>query len=195
MELKEKFDKLNTPEELFEFMKSNLKWGWISKSGELKKKVEDFVKQYQLSTLEQVLKTGCGTCFEQVELEREFFVRKNIPIQTYIIEANRMAHAFLVFEKNGLFYKFEHSSPNNRGIFPFDDIVSLLRNEIKHLMIRHKIKNINKLSLISYNQLPAFSDTQSIKLLINNSDDIIPTIFTTEELDNLNSNEKSIHTL
>lgn len=59
-----------------------------------------------------------GICFNQVELERKLF-ELDYETQSYAIFTNHMAHSFLILHNNKNYIYFEHSSPNNRGIYCF----------------------------------------------------------------------------
>lgn len=40
---------------------------------------------YYLQTPEELLKTKCGVCWDQVELERNLFINENISVETFFI--------------------------------------------------------------------------------------------------------------
>lgn len=166
MNLRKEFDKLKTPDELMEFMNKYIKYGWIGKDNILRiSTIQDFTKQYRVSTLEEVLQTGIGICFEQVALEKEFFARQNIKTETFSIFTTHMCHAFLLYEKNHIFYKFEHSSSKCRGIFSYDTKEDLLRAEVDSFCERHSIKNKEKVCLVLYNEIQKHATIQEIKQL------------------------------
>ena len=144
MNLRKEFDKLKTPDELMEFMNKYIKYGWIGKDNILRiSTIQDFTKQYRVSTLEEVLQTGIGICFEQVALEKEFFARQNIKTETFSIFTTHMCHAFLLYEKKE----------------------DLLRAEVDSFCERHSIKNKEKVCLVLYDEIQKHATIQEIKEL------------------------------
>ena len=179
MSLKKEFDELKNPNELMNFMDEKIKYGWIGKDGELRENsVEGFLNNYRVSSLEEILENGYGTCFEQVELEREFFSRQKITSSSYMIIASHMVHSFLVFEMEGKFYRFEHSSWKNKGIYEFDSIDNLLQNTVELFMNNHKIKSAKRITLISYSKLRENIDLKDMKEeLLSNRKNLVEKLF------------------
>lgn len=105
---------------------------------------EEFTRFYYLLTPEELLEKKCGTCFEQVELERKFFLEHSIPISTYFIctyeEGNYPCHTFLVYEKKGKFYWFEHAWGIYRGIHEYSNLKTLLLDAKKKFIESHNTK-------------------------------------------------------
>lgn len=107
-----------------------------------------FDEHYFLQTPDELLKSKCGVCWDQVELERKLFFDKNIDCQTYFIYIdinNNPTHTFLVFEDQNNYYWFEHSWEMYRGIHEY--------NNLKELLIDVKNKHLkfyNSLDAISY---------------------------------------------
>lgn len=164
MQLKDDFLELCTPGELFEFMRKNIKYGWIGTDNQIRiNTIEGLIEKYRVSSLEEIFNSGVGICFEQVELEREFFQKKGYTIDTYAIFNNHMIHTFLMFKQNDKYYKFEHSSSKCRGIYEYNNIFDLLNAEINSFMVRHNIKNTQKLFLIKYHKLYEYYSIQDIK--------------------------------
>ena len=122
------FDKINSPQELLKFMGDNIKYGFIGKDGKLNQNQDDLFDQYIVQTGDQVLKTKVGTCWDQVELERLWFEKRNYKINTIFIwfEANYKnnypTHTFLLYQKDNKWYWFENSFEAYRGIHEFNTI-------------------------------------------------------------------------
>ncbi len=100
---------------------------------------EEFNSFYYLQTPEELLKTKCGVCWDQVELERYLFKKNDINIKTYFIfisDDNMLpSHTFLVYEDNGKCYWFEHSWQKYRGVHEYNNEFDLL------LDVASKFKN------------------------------------------------------
>lgn len=103
-----------------------------------KKYDAEFNDFYYLQTPEELLKSRCGTCFEQVELERKLFKEAKIPVQTFFIctydNENLPSHTFLTYEQNEKFYWFEHSWYKEKGIHEYPNLRELLL-DVKHKFI------------------------------------------------------------
>ena len=90
----------------------------------------DFPNFYYLQSPEELLKTKCGVCWDQVELERKLFNDSHIDCDTYFIyiddHANLPSHTFLTFQLNNKYYWFEHSWHDMGGIHEYDSLKALL---------------------------------------------------------------------
>lgn len=87
---------------------------------------------YYLQNPEELLKTKCGTCWDQVELERKLFQNNNIKVKTYFIfiVANDTlpTHTFLTYENDNKYYWFEHSWETHKGIHEYKSELELLQD-------------------------------------------------------------------
>lgn len=177
-DLKEKFEKLETPEELMDFLATYITYGWYGKDGNLRiDTIAEFSAQYQLSSLSEVLESGKGVCFEEIELAREFFVRKKIPFQTYIIQGRRVAHAILIYQEGKWFHQIRYLSPKNFGAVSAYNVEVLLQDEVTGFMNEYKIKELDKVKLVSYGKLPDRADAATIKQIILEKENLIPEAF------------------
>ena len=133
-------DNIKTPEELLKFMESNIKYGYLGKN----KKVyyfddEDFNKdwldQYVLENNKDILKNHCGTCWDQVEFERDWFLNHGYEIKTIYemvlldYKNNYPTHAYLVYKEDEKWCWFENSDFNNQGIHKFNSFEELIKNQ------------------------------------------------------------------
>ena len=76
-------NKIKTPEELLTFMDC-INYGFTDKDGinyTDEQFEENVFDKWYLSSPERLLKVKYGHCFDQVELEREWFTKKNYKIQ------------------------------------------------------------------------------------------------------------------
>ncbi|MBR4178543.1 MAG: hypothetical protein IKR57_04270 [Bacilli bacterium] len=122
---------IKTPAELLEFMK-NIKYGFVGDNGKQyydansKEWNDNWYEHAIVQNKDEVLNSMCGTCYEQVEFEREWFIEHGYKIKTYFIwfyvcrPNNIPSHTFLIYEKNNKYYLFEHADMNNMGIYEFD---------------------------------------------------------------------------
>ena len=134
--------------EIMESM-AGIEYGFLDENGnniinDTKKWDEEFFEFYFLQSYEELLKTKCGVCFDQVEFERYIFNKNNVEVKTYFIVTydNDMlpSHTFLTYEKNKKYYWFEHSWGIYRGIHEYNSLQDLLKD------VKEKFINFNKTS-------------------------------------------------
>ena len=133
-------EKIKTPEELSEYMKKNIEYGYVGKESDkiyFSNDVDfdnDFDNEYFLQTPEQLLISKHGVCWDQTELERKWFSKKEYESKVYFLmfakeEANNLpTHTFLVYKNNGKFYWFENSFDSQKGIHEYKKLESLIED-------------------------------------------------------------------
>ena len=136
------FHKIYNPNELLNFMDKYLKYGYKGKNNKIytdissKEFDDDFHDYCIVQDYIGVLDTKIGTCWDQVELEREWFLNNNYQIKTYFIcfdiKENHASHTFLVYEDNNKYYYFEHSFETYKGIHEFDNLNELLKYVVEN---------------------------------------------------------------
>jgi len=130
-----------SPEELFEYMKSNIKY----------KNFDKLMSAYE------VYHTKKGSCHDQCEFENYIFNKLKISHdRLFLIEHNNdnnpggRTHTLLYFIKNNKYYWFENSWGGNKGIFEYDSL-SDMKKDIKSKMLSEsnykfiefaKVKNV-----------------------------------------------------
>jgi hypothetical protein len=148
------FENIKTPNELLEFMKNNIKYGFTTKDGkkyydmDSKEWDEHWYPECIVQSYEGILDTLCGTCWDQVELEREWFKRNKYRFKTIYLEFETAGpepndyptHSFLVFNENNKWFLFENSFGSNRGIHEFNTLDSLIVS-VKNKLLEHAINN------------------------------------------------------
>ena len=160
---------IKNPKELLNFM-DIIKYGFTDEKNHnfYDKDFEENIDKWQLSSPERLLKVKHGHCFDQVELEREWFSKNNYQIHTYFLifqlpyENPFSTHTFLVYEENNKYYLFEHSDFFNRGIHEYNSLEELLNTEynyhLKTNMSQYKMNEQEKKSLSLYEyQKPKYS--------------------------------------
>jgi len=148
--------KCNNPQELLDFMSSNINYGYLGKNGKVyrfgdKDFDKDWENQYILQNEQELLENLCGNCFDQVEFERKWFLKHNYEIKTFfeIVKLNYKnvypTHSFLIFKKDDKWCWFENSDTDNRGIKEFNSIDELLKYQYsKYLMLLEKYNITNE---------------------------------------------------
>ena len=122
----------------------SIEYGFKNKTGENiiktnpQKWDNEFNTFYYLQSPEELLKSKCGVCWDQVELERKLFKESNIKFKTYFIYIvdNDMlpSHTFLTYVSNNKHYWFEHSWGEYKGVHEYETELELLL-DIKRLFI------------------------------------------------------------
>ena len=134
---------------------SKIEYGWLDKNNNIQKEVNNlFSDNYILQSPEQVIKNKVGVCWDQVELERELFEKKNIKFNTYFIvhydNDKCPTHTFLIYENNNKYYWFEHSWEKFKGIHEYKNELEALK-DIKEKFIKYELNNkYNPMNLCIY---------------------------------------------
>lgn len=104
------YEKIKTPEELMEYMDKNILYGFYDYKNHKKyygndKNFNFLVNNFwTLSSPTDLQKYNIGHCFDQVELERDFFTKNNYKYKTFFIwfKCSRPnsypTHTFLVYQ-------------------------------------------------------------------------------------------------
>lgn len=119
---------------------------------------DEFASFYYLQTSEELLKTKCGVCWDQVELERKLFMDSKINVKTffiYIADGDMLpSHTFLIYEDNDKYYWFEHSWRKYRGIHEYRSEQILLFDIINKFREEHTEVNKNSRLYLYQYQMP-----------------------------------------
>ncbi len=134
------YNEVKTPADLQQFMCDNIQYGYTGYNGRkylygTEDWDKDWYDNYVVQSGDGVLKTLCGNCWDQVELERKWFKENDYEFKTFFVrfrvkEPNDYpTHAFLAFHKNNKWYWFENSYFCYRGIHEYD-ILDVLVNDV-----------------------------------------------------------------
>ena len=138
-------EKMNSKiNEIMDLMDS-IEYGYKDKNGENiiktnpQKWDNEFNNFYYLQSPEELLKSKCGVCWDQVELERKIMQDNNIKVKSYfiyIVDKDKLpSHTFLTYESNNKYYWFEHSWGKYRGIHEYETELELLL-DVKQIFIK-----------------------------------------------------------
>ena len=185
------YEKINTPDELYKFMSDNINYGLLGKDNieyfPLDNKKFQFACQNEwiLSSPKRLLECKLGHCWDQVELERDWFKSHNYNFKTIFIwflfeeENSYPTHTYLIYQDKDKWNWFEHADYNNRGIHEFnnkhDAIVGQLKKYIEYVKEFNPVNEevLKHLHIYEYN-IPNYGCDMSefIEHIINNSNDI-----------------------
>ena len=84
----------------------------------------DFKEIFYLQSPKQLLESKIGSCFDQVELERELITRLDVDCRTYFIsypdEEYDMSHAFLIYKDSQRYYWVENAWMKYQGLHVYN---------------------------------------------------------------------------
>ena len=124
-------NEIKTPHDILEFMKDNIKYGWLDINNEEHiGNMKNFRKMYRTSTIEESLSHGIGTCIEQVYLMSNLLSKINVRNKMFCTriyegkdfndsEAEEHMHCFVLYYLNDIVYQIEHPNWEKVGIYEF----------------------------------------------------------------------------
>lgn len=142
---------MENPSELMDFMDKNITYGFVSRSGRIYvDRDDDWNKDWYTKCIiqgaEEILKTGVGTCWDQVELERKWFQEHDYQFMTIFswFEINKPnnypTHTFLAYKENNKWYWFEHSFSSQKGIHEFGSLEKLIES-VESKQLEYAVKS------------------------------------------------------
>lgn len=142
-----KIDNVQTPEDILEFMKQNITYGWLDFNNEEHiGNMKNFRRLYRTSSLEEILKHKIGTCIEQVMLMKYLLDKINIPCKMFCtriyegdnfnnLDEEEHMHCFILYYKDDKVYQIEHPNWERIGIYEFKD-EETAKNEINEYYVQ-----------------------------------------------------------
>ena len=133
---------------------NDIKYGYLDINGNIHYVIDkDFESLYKLQSPGETLNNKVGVCWDQVELERYLFAKKNIKFNTYFIvyysDNICPTHTFLIYKIDNDYYWFEHSWEKYRGIRKYSSENSAL-NDIKEKFINDELNNYDDTNLFIF---------------------------------------------
>lgn len=122
---------IKTINDVFEFMKNNIRYGWIDINQEIHiANMKNFRKLYKTMSLEEILSLGIGTCIDQVKLMKYLLDKINIKSKMFAtriyepndfsdLEASEHMHCFILCYIDGFVYHLEHPNYYRLGIYKY----------------------------------------------------------------------------
>lgn len=122
-----------------------INYGWLDSEKNSHNQLDkSFKKQYILAKPEEVINFKIGTCFDQVELERQIFKSLGLKFNSYFMiyyDSKKIyTHTFIVYEENDKFYWFENAWENYRGIHEYLSLYDLLTSIKEYFLHFNNIK-------------------------------------------------------
>ena len=184
--MNKKYEEISTSEELLEWMK-NITYGYLGKNKLHTYQEQDFndvwYDEYMLSTPQEVIENKIGNCWDQTELERNWFINHNYRVKTIYVMVNLPyeniypTHSYLIYQdKDNSWNWFENSDFNNRGIHKKttqEEIILFQLTKYKEFLKTFNIKDeeLEKIIIKVYEK-PDYHITaeEYIKHVINSKD-------------------------
>jgi hypothetical protein len=128
-----KLEEIKNPQDILQFMKDNIKYGWLDIYNEEHiGNMENFRRLYRTSTIEETLSHKIGTCIEQVYLMKTILDKLSIPSKMFCtriyeddshtnMEEDEHMHCFVLYYQNDLVYQIEHPNWKRIDIHKFKD--------------------------------------------------------------------------
>lgn len=130
-----KYEDIKTPEELYSFMKENIKYGFYVKKQDkiyIRKELNNdelynktLLHDYIVLSPKELLDKKVGVCYDYVEFERDWLLKHGYKVHTYYTNIHN--HAILIYEDNNKYYLFERSIKQFNGIHEDDNIDNLIK--------------------------------------------------------------------
>lgn len=126
-------DGASTPQQVWDWLDRRVDYGWVDADGVIHVgEMAHFRRDYRTSGPETVLRTGVGTCIEQVYLLHLALCQLHIPNRMYccriyepdeygVLEEEEYMHCFLLCQWEGKVLHLEHPHKSRKGIYPFDN--------------------------------------------------------------------------
>lgn len=127
-----------------------ISYGWIDKYNMLHRhsKRNFFLENYQFMSIEQILNSKVGTCFEQTSLVKYYLDQENIENYTYIIiynDPDKIArHTVCIAHAEGKYYLMDSSWLVNAKQTVYANFEDILIDIIKHYPKIYKIDDFDK---------------------------------------------------
>ncbi len=131
-----KIEEIKTPQDMFNFMSENIKYGWVDFNNNVHTNIHtnemiDIRSSHKLTSVEETLKYKVGTCIEQAILIKYLLSKINIPNRLFCIrnyessdnvnlKAESYMHCFVLYYLNDKVYQLEYPNPIRRGIHEYN---------------------------------------------------------------------------
>ncbi len=149
----EQYNQIKTPEELLEFMKKYIHYGIKTKEEtifgwDMNKFQKACQEKWKFQEGIEIIKSGFGHCWDQTEIERDWFKKNNYEYKTLFIlfekdhNPSYICHTYLIYKNknNNIWNWFEHADENNEGIHSFNTKEeAILAQKEKHIEFNQKI--------------------------------------------------------
>lgn len=129
MEIKD----IKTPNDILEYMKGHIKYGWLDINNEEHVgNMKNFRRLYRISSIEETITHGLGTCIEQVYLMHTLLDNLGIKNKMFCtrvyekddfndLDQDEHMHCFVLYYQDDKVYQIEHPNWEKVGIYDFEN--------------------------------------------------------------------------
>lgn len=181
---------VKTPEQLMIYLDQYFQYGVIDNNGNKynDSNSNEFQNvcnvQWKLRPVEEMLKDAIGHCYDQVEIERKWFISNGFEVKTFWISAYQegiensgFSHTYLLYKDNDIWKLFEHSDLSNRGIHVFKTIKDAVKWQAEHQIkfAEGRVKPLKHYTtcIKEYGKPPVNLNMQEFLQYIDNSKDFV----------------------
>ncbi len=124
-------ESIKTPKDILDYMNEHIKYGWIDINGDKHiRNMKNFRSLYRTSSIDEIIKSGLGTCIEQVYLMSNLLSKINIPNKMFCtrifegkdfndMDAEEHMHCFVLYYLDNKVYHIEHPNWYKIGIYEY----------------------------------------------------------------------------
>ena len=127
---------INTPKDLLEYMKSNMKYGWIGFDGSIHvENLKDFRKLYRVASLNQIMETKLVTCVEAALFIKKWLENNKVECKIYChrsyenednFDNEVKMHIIILYKELDKWIHFEYTNRPEQGLHEYDSIEKAL---------------------------------------------------------------------
>lgn len=115
---------------------------------------ESFRENYYLQSPRQLQESKIGTCFDQVELERELISKLGVDLRTYFIhypsEKYDISHSFLIYKDTKRYYWVENAWLKYKGLHSYRTKEELFNDVLKKFIATIPGGDFRRVKLYAY---------------------------------------------
>ncbi len=116
----------------------------------------NFKNEFYLQNPKQLLESKIGTCFDQVELEREIATKLGVDYRTYYMvypdDEYDISHTFLIYKDSRKYYWVENAWLEYKGLHIYDSKDALLNDVVKKFVNTIEDGELKKVKLYVYDK-------------------------------------------
>ena len=150
--VKQRFEKINTPEDLKIFMDEIFSDGWIDKEKNMHTATMKGIEDFTSMTKDEIFDLKIESCFEDAKFAKHWFDKQNIKTKIYFTRCQLVdsdtkqktypfMHFFLLFEnKDGTWGRFEQTNTEEQGVYYFDNFDEAFFHVLENHKKREKMQ-------------------------------------------------------
>lgn len=154
------YDTIHNPNELYEYMRKNIRYGFISREDHQvymrsllndDKLYEDTLfKSYYLQTPEELIFSKCGLCYDQVEFEKDWLLYNGYDVYTFFCTFHH--HSFLIFSsgEGKKYYLIERTFKETNGIYEASSLNEAVKLYVAQQLYHNPNISIHDIQIYQY---------------------------------------------